>query len=109
TFWNVSNGRRLLYVRFDANVLNLTNTIIAGPEGYGGYFSNQSLTSQPICNNNNYFNAPLFISGEITNGKYDISGTHRTLDPGFANVESGDFTVSDEDVIFYGIGDPRWR
>jgi hypothetical protein len=109
TFWNVSNGRRLLYVRFDANVLNVTNTIIAGPEGYGGYFSNQSLTSQPICNNNNYFNAPLFVSGEISNGKYDISGSERTVNPGFANVESGDFTVSDEDVIFYEIGDPRWR
>lgn len=108
TFWNVSNGRRILYVRFDANVLNVSNTIFAGPEGYGGYFSNQSLTSQPVCSNNNYYNAPLFIAGEITNGKYDISGSHRVLNPGFTNAQSANFTLANEDLIFYKVGDPRW-
>jgi hypothetical protein len=31
-----------------------------------------------------------------------------TNDPGFVNADAYNFTVSDEDVIFYGIGDPRW-
>lgn len=109
TFYNVSDGRRILYVRFVNNVSTVTNTIFAGSETtYGGYYSNQSGTTAPVCSKNNYHNAPLFISGTISNGKYDTSGTHTTLDPGFVNPAGGNFTVTNEDLKLYGIGDPRW-
>lgn len=109
TFYNVSNGRRILYVRFVNNTSTVSNTIFAGAEStYGGYYSNQTATTQPVCSKNNYHNAPLFISGTITNGKYDISGTHTTLDPGFVNPAAGNFRVTNENLKINGIGDPRW-
>ena len=108
TFYQVSNGRRILYVRFLANENTVTNTIFAGADAtYGGYYSNQANTAQPVCSKNNYFNAPGFIGG-ITNGKFDISGNHTTFDPGFTNAEGGNFTVSHQELILQGIGDPRW-
>lgn len=109
TFYNVSDGRRILYVRFVNNVSTVTNTIFAGSETtYGGYYSNQSGTTAPVCSKNNYHNAPLFISGTISNGKYDTSGTHTTFDPGFVNPAAGNFTVTNTELKLFGIGDPRW-
>ena len=108
TFYQVSNSRRILYVRFNENASTVSNTIFAGADAsYTGYFTNQSLTTQPVGLNNNYFNAPSFLGG-VTNGKFDISGTHTTLDPGFTNAEAGDFKVGNQDLILFGIGDPRW-
>jgi hypothetical protein len=108
TFYQVSNSRRILYVRFLDNAITVSNTIFAGADAtYTGYYSNQPNTSQPVCSNNNYFNAPSFLGG-VTNGKFDISGTHRTLNPGFVNAEGGNFKVTNEDLIIYSIGDPRW-
>lgn len=108
TFYQVSNARRILYVRFNANSSTVTNTLFAGADGtYTGYYSNQAGTTQPVCNNNNYFNAPAFLGG-VTNGKFDTSGTHKTLDPGFVNAATGNFKVTNQDIIFEGIGDPRW-
>lgn len=108
TFYQVSNTRRILYVRFDTNEITVTNTIFAGADSnYAGYYSNQALTSQPVCSRNNYYNAPAFLSG-VDNGKFDISGTHTTHNPGFENAESGNFKITNEDLILFGIGDPRW-
>lgn len=109
TFYNVSDSRRILYVRFFENETTVSNTIFAGAdETYSAYYSNQSSTSPPTFNNNNYWNASSFLSGEISNGVFDTSGTHTTHDPGFADPENGDFTISNDDLIFGGVGDPRW-
>jgi hypothetical protein len=109
TFYNVSDSRRILYVRFVENETTVSNTIFAGAtEAYSGYYSNQSGTSQPTFNNNNYWNSSSFLSGEISNGVFDTSGTHTTHNPGFADPENGDFTLSNDDLIFGGVGDPRW-
>jgi hypothetical protein len=112
TLYGVSNNltttRRITYVRFNANVVTVTNTIIAETTGY---YTNQTSTSQPSCSNNNYFNAPRFydLAAEvIANQKVDNSGTHTTLDPGFADAANGNFKVSNQDLIDDGIGDPRW-
>lgn len=108
TFYQVSNTRRILYVRFSTNDITVSNTIFAGADAdYGGYFSNQSATAIPNCSRNNYHNAPGFLS-DVTNGIFDLSGTHTTHNPGFANPAAGKFTVTNDELILFGIGDPRW-
>lgn len=99
-FASPSAGRRVLYVRFDANDITVRNTLFAETEAI---YSNQSATSAPFYANNNYFNAPDLISGALG----DVSGT--SLDPGFANAEEGDFTISNQTLIDNQVGDPRWR
>jgi len=105
TFWNVSHSRRILYVRFIDNESLVTNSIFAGPEGYTGYYSNQSATTNPVCSRNNYWNAPAFYT---TSSKLDLSSDYTTLDPGFANIAAGNFKVSNQALIDNQIGDPRW-
>lgn len=109
TLYGVSKltSSRILYVRFATNTLKVTNTIIAGTLGY---YTNQALSSQPVCANNNYFNAPGFITGgsTVTGAKFDLSGTHTLLDPGFVNAAIGNFTVTNQALIDSNVGDPRW-
>jgi hypothetical protein len=83
------------------------NTLIAATDGY---YTNQPTTTQPTFVNNNYFGAAGFATAAyVTNAKHDNSGTHTTLDPGFANAAAGDFTLSNQTLIDNQIGDPRWR
>lgn len=107
TFYGVSTGasNRILYVRFVSNVLTVQNSLFASSNGN---YSNQAATSQPTFNNNNYFEAPGYytVSGSI---KIDNSGTHTTLNPGFANAAAGNFTISNQTLIDNEVGDPRWR
>ncbi len=109
TLYGVSNNtsRRILYVRFKTNTLTVTNTIIATT---AGYYTNQANSAQPACSDNNYFNAPGFLTGgsEVSGAKFDISGNHTLLDPGFANPATGNFTVSNQTLIDNRTGDPRW-
>lgn len=109
TLYGVSNTLdRILYVRFNANVLTVRNTLIAASDGY---YTNQTSTSQPTCSNNNYFNAPGFYTSPyltVTNLKIDNSGTHSTLDPGFVDAANGNFKVTNQTVKDKNVGDPRW-
>ncbi|VBB48425.1 Fibronectin type III domain protein [uncultured Paludibacter sp.] len=108
TLYKVSNtdGKRLLYVRFVNNAITFTNNIVAETRAM---FSNQSKTSVPSFNNNNYFNAPNLTSTAptVTASFYDDSAS--TLDPGFTSAETGNFTITNETVKDKAIGDPRWR
>src|SRR5690606_12161598 len=104
TFYKVSNtDDRILYVRFVDNTLKVTNSIFAETSAY---FTNQSKTSQPECSRNNYFNAPAFLPGGTSQSgaKFDLSSNYTTLDPGFADPENGDFTVSNQTLIDNNIG-----
>jgi len=107
TLYNVSNTQdRILYVRFANNVLNVQNTLIANTDGY---YTNQASTTQPSCNNNNYFSAVgFFTPAYVANAKIDISGNHTTLDPGFTDAVNGNFTVTNQSVKDDLVGDPRW-
>jgi len=109
TLYAVANktSSRILYVRFATNTLKVTNTIIAGTLGY---FTNQSLSAQPECSANNYFNAPGFITGgsTVAGAKFDISGTNTLLAPGFTSPATGNFTVTNQALIDSNVGDPRW-
>lgn len=106
---NAVSNRRLLYVRFVSNELTVRNSIIAESTGF---YSNQAATSNPVCTSNNYFNAPRFYDPNVEavpNHRYDQSGNHTILNPGFVNAASGDFTITNQTLIDNGIGDPRWR
>ncbi|MBN2164652.1 MAG: DUF4957 domain-containing protein [Marinilabiliaceae bacterium] len=110
TFQNVMNSdatmKRFFYVRWSLHTILSTKNLFADM-GMSVY-SNQSLTQQPNCTDNNYFNAVGYY--DIAGGaKVVDNGNYTTHDPGFADAPNRDFTVSNEDIIFYGIGDPRWR
>lgn len=107
TFYSVANNtsKRILYVRWKGNAITFTNNIIANT---AGYYTNQSATNIELLKNNNYFQANGFIENATTGAKVDDSGTFTTLDPGFANAASGDFTISNQTLIDNGAGDPRW-
>lgn len=107
TFNNVSNnsGKRLLYVRWKENEITFTNNILANTNAY---YTNQGSTNIAVMSKNNYFNAPNFTGSTVNNSQNDVSSDYTTLDPGFKDVENGDFTLSNEDLIYYKIGAPRW-
>ena len=97
-------ARRILYVRVSGGTINFKNNIVTNTVGN---FSNQSTTPDPTFENNNYFNAPaLFTGGSVVAKIYDDSA--KNLDPGYADPTSGNFKVSNQEIIDDAIGDPRW-
>lgn len=108
TLFGVSNTQdRILYVRFLTNTTTVQNTLIAATDGY---YSNQTSTVQPVCSNNNYFNAAGFITpAYVAGAKIDISSNFTTLDPGFVDAAGGNFTITNQTLIDNTVGDPRWR
>lgn len=106
TLYNVSSGvasKRILYIRFISNAITVKNSIFANTLAI---YSNQATTSSPVFQNNNYFGADGLIT--TTNTKYDSSTSLTTLDPGFTNAATGDFTISNQTLKDNVIGDPRW-
>ncbi|WP_269237373.1 DUF5123 domain-containing protein [Flavobacterium flavigenum] len=97
-------ANRFMYVRFASNVCTVKNTLFSNTAAI--YSSNQVGTTLPVFSNNNYFNSPNFKDTTIASNKVDASGT--TLDPGFANVAAGNFTISNQTLIDNKVGDPRW-
>ncbi|MEJ5996304.1 fibronectin type III domain-containing protein [Pedobacter sp. Du54] len=110
TFNNICVGasRRLLYIRLAKHEIYFTKNIVANS---GGILTNQGSTNIVGTNfvENNYYNAPAYMGGSSTSGaKYD-TGSFTTLNPGFANADNGDFTLSEITLKINGIGDARWR
>lgn len=110
TFNAVANtaAGRLLYIRLAKHEIYFSKNIVANS---GGILTNQASTNIVGANftANNYFNAPTYISGSATaNAKYD-TGTSTTLNPGFTNAATGNFTINNTDLKTNGIGDVRWR
>lgn len=106
TLNGVSNNssKRLLYVRFAGNSITFTNNLVTNS---AGMFSNQSSTAQPRFENNAYFAAPGFLPGGNENAKIaDEAGLE--IDPQYQDAANGNFTVGNDDVKTYKIGDPRW-
>jgi hypothetical protein len=62
----------------------------------------------PTFDGNYYFAADGYVTeGANANAKFvDSKGTIK--DPQYKNAAAGDFTVGDEDIKYYGVGDPRW-
>jgi hypothetical protein len=84
--------------------ITFTKNILANTQGY---YTNQASTKIKTMSDNNYFNAPNF-TGSTTSGSQNDKGVYTTLDPGFANPATGDFTISNSELKFQQIGDPRW-
>lgn len=100
-----SSSRRIMYVRFQTNEITVRNTLITDTDSEG--YSDQSRTdANPTFSNNNYFNASgFFNSSQVV---YDSSTNFTELDPGFVDVISGDFTITNQTLIDNAVGDPRW-
>ena len=109
TLDGVSNNssRRLLYVRFKGNSVVFTNNMVSNMPECGRGFSDNANTGVPTFGNNNYYNTINLVSDTSAKGKFfDADGT--TLDPGYKDAANGDFTLSNEDLIYNKVGDPRW-
>lgn len=107
-----ATSKGLLYIRSNKAgskefTANISKCIFANM-GEKVFFSQDTKTDNLIFTSNYYFDAPSLLAiPEGGAGKVvDTNGT--TLDPGFKDAANGDFTVSNEDIIFYKIGDPRW-
>lgn len=100
-----SDSRRLLYVRFVSNDVIVRNTLIVNTESEG-YADREGIDESPTFSNNNYFNAPGFYD---SNQYIFDNSNYTTLDPGFVDPASGDFTVTNQTLIDNKVGDPRWR
>lgn len=106
TLNNVSNStspKRILYVRFASHVLTVKSSLFTNTTAL---YSNVSTVDPPTFGNNNYFNAASFKNATIGNNRVDATGT--TLDPGFKDAVTGDFTISNQDLIDDKVGDPQW-
>ncbi|AVR45654.1 DUF5123 domain-containing protein [Christiangramia fulva] len=100
-----NDSRRLLYVRFVSNDVIVKNTIIAQTASEG-YADRSGIDESPTFLNNNYFNAPGFYD---TSQYIFDNNNYTTLDPGFVDPASGDFTITNQTLIDNQVGDPRWR
>ncbi|NJW52094.1 DUF5123 domain-containing protein [Salinimicrobium oceani] len=107
TLYGVANSdsRRLFYVRFVSNDITVRNTLIVNTESEG-YADREGVDESPTFSNNNYFNAPGFYDA---NQYIFDNSSYTTLDPGFVDPSTGDFTVTNQTIIDNKVGDPRWR
>lgn len=107
TFYNVSNnkGKRILYIRAADNSIYFNKNILAET---AAYYSNQTATNIVSLEENNYFNAPNFMSSDVDKAQNDTGSSKTLLNPGFADPSNGDFTISEVTLMDKGIGDPRW-
>lgn len=109
TIDGVSNdaSRRVFYVRFKNNSITFTNNLLSNMSSCGRGFSDSGNTAVPTFDNNNYFNTKNLVSNDGGSSKFfDEKGT--TLDPGYKDAANGDFTLTNEDLIYNQVGDPRW-
>jgi len=102
---STSSTKRLFYVRWSQHTIESKNNLFVDM-GVSVY-SNQSLTLQPECSFNNYFNADGYITAEA-GVLTDNSGNYTTLDPGFTDPANGVFTVTNQTLLDNQVGDPRW-
>jgi len=74
---------------------------------YGNWCSgSNNMKAVTTYSNNYYYDSPYLWVGLYTNPSA-VDATEGN--PGFADAANGDFTISNEDMIFYEIGDARWR
>lgn len=116
TFYNVNaSSKGIAYIRSNASgdkafTCNFSkNLFVFETDAADVFFSEDSKTDNVLFSNNYYFNASSLIDSSITGGKvYDEAGTVLNASP-FKDAASGDFTLVNDDLIYNGIGDPRWR
>ncbi len=105
-----ATSKGLIYIRSNSAgnqdfTCNVTKNIFAfSTEATTVAFSEDSKTDNVVFSDNYYYNATsLTTSGKV----YDTTGKTLTEDP-FTDAANGDFTLTNEDLSYYKIGDPRW-
>ncbi|MDR0891252.1 MAG: fibronectin type III domain-containing protein [Mediterranea sp.] len=73
--------------------------------GQGVWARASNLNATATYSRNYYFNCPNLWAGKYSD---DHSAVATELDSKFVDAANGDFTVQDEDIKYYGVGDPRW-
>lgn len=113
TFYNVSYSQKIAtynMMRQSTYTITAKKNIFVdcGDGNVIHQFAGGQTQANRICDQNAYWYNASFPQTEITNTAGDKSGTHYEVDPGFANPDAGDFTISASQLITDGIGDPRW-
>ena len=113
TFAAVGNGGanyRFFYVRHAGNKITFTNNIVTDFNNKRGFANQKTTDAAPTLSNNYYWNTKNLLSLAEGNSEaiswFDTTG--KEVNPQFKNAAAGDFTVGDEDIKYYGVGDPRW-
>ena len=115
TFYDVkASSKGLFYIRSNnagdqAFTCNVSKNIFAfSSDVTDVFFSEDGKTDNVILSDNYYFNATSLIDSSVSGGKvYDTGG--KVADPGFKDAANGDFTISNQDINYCKIGDPRWH
>ena len=115
TFYNVNTSSKgIAYIRSNsAGDKSFTCTFSKNIFGYATaptdvFFSEDAKSDNILFSDNYYFNASSLVDEAVAGGKvYDTAGTVLSTDP-FADAANGDFTLSNEDLKYEQIGDPRW-
>lgn len=118
TFYNIctfnnSNNHGLFRITNGANSTFTVHNCIFYGIGFTGASGNMGVWARTGSNmagtesyaNNYWFNSPN-LWGALHASDHESVATE--ADPGFADAANGDFTISNEDMIYYQVGDPRW-
>lgn len=112
TFDDGNNKGILMLDKIATPTVTIKNSIFYGiGDGTADYglMSNNKCKAQVTLSGNNYYASPRLWTGKPFVGKAsDFDNAALEVDPGFADAAKGDFTISNEDLIYKGIGDPRW-
>ena len=109
TLYNIDKEatHQLFNIRYADKTIQFTNNIVVKTKCQYG-FSYNSQTTEPVFNNNYYYDSESFIhqySDKIT----FFDSNCNIEDPQFADAENGDFTPKNPSFKFvYNAGDPRW-
>ena len=118
TFYNVSNNNNsnnhglFRITDADNSTFTVTNCIFYGI-GFEGASGNMGVwartgsnmeVSREVYDHNYWYNSPNLWGGRYTSD----TGVATEADPQFVDAENADYTPQDEDMVYYGVGDPRW-
>lgn len=109
-----ANNKGIVYIRsnaagnadFTCNVS--ANLFVFSTDATDVFFSEDTKSDNMIFDSNYYYNASsLLANPDGGSGKvFDTKGT--VANPQFKDAANADFTVGNEDINYYKIGDPRW-
>ncbi len=113
TFYNCGSGAakyRMFYVRQAGNTITFQKNIVEGFNNLRG-FANNSATAVATFGDNYYYNCynlQSLADGNTEKVSYfDTEGTTLSATP-FQDAANADFTLTNEDMYYAGVGDPRW-
>lgn len=115
TFYNVkASSKGIAYIRSNKVGDNAftckfsKNVFVYDADVANVFFSADAKSDNISFADNYYFNATSLVSTAAEGGKvYDTAGTVLTATP-YTDAAAGNFKLTDEDMSYKQIGDPRW-